>query len=387
MTNPALNHVLAKFSSSPWAMTPEGAMAWAMTFRLEAPVARDPAKNFLGDTLPQMTVQNGIAIVPVQGPLIHGAGFLDKGFGAMAHADIADMLDDAIEDSSVTGILLNVRSPGGTVAGTGSLGAKIAAIKKPVASFCDYTGASAAYWLMSQCDQIFCTTGAMIGSIGTLLQVTSIAQLLAANGISVETFASGNLKAAGSAVKPMEPQEREYFQNLIDANAAQFKSAVTAKRPTVNEDSMRGQVFTAEAAVSNGIADQLVSGLTEAVQLLSARGTNKTVSGAQAKTFPGLVSAALARGLSRCDAVASVKKSHPKAHADWLAQGGGQLDGNPNLVEIGREEIAAENQTLKFQDIVAANVGKGMKKPDAVAAAIKSNRTQWEIWKQTGGRL
>jgi ClpP class serine protease len=98
--------------SETWAITEVGAVAWQQCFSYNAPAgaAANRKTNFFGDTVPERSVY----VVPVSGPMIKGAGFSEKGFGAVAHEDVSAMLSDALAESPKA-IVLNVSSPGGTV--------------------------------------------------------------------------------------------------------------------------------------------------------------------------------------------------------------------------------------------------------------------------------
>jgi ClpP class serine protease len=60
-------------------------------------------------------VINGVAIIPIGGPIGQGLGEFEKGAGAVDVDDVRAELDEAEEDEEVHTILLNFDTPGGMV--------------------------------------------------------------------------------------------------------------------------------------------------------------------------------------------------------------------------------------------------------------------------------
>lgn len=257
---------LAKFCSQPWAITQTGAMDWLSTFRFEVPATRAAGKDFFGNDLPSMRVENGTAIIPVKGVLVRGANAIEQGYGAVSHYDIGSMIDEAEGNPSVMNVLFDIDSPGGTTSGTGELADKIAGMTKPTVAYSDGLIGSAAYWLASQCDMITCTSGALIGAVGAIMTLSNVADMLKDMGyeINILTSEGSPLKAAGSNLKRMSDDERSYLKSLVDTHGKNFRNAVHQKRPNIGDDAMQGQVHLTSAGVANGLVDASVSGMSEA---------------------------------------------------------------------------------------------------------------------------
>ncbi|HFE3612234.1 TPA: S49 family peptidase [Escherichia coli] len=62
-------------------------------------------------------VERGIAVLPVTGTLVHKLGYINPVSGMSGYDGIAKRLQQAISDPDVKGILLDIDSPGGEVAG------------------------------------------------------------------------------------------------------------------------------------------------------------------------------------------------------------------------------------------------------------------------------
>jgi signal peptide peptidase SppA len=306
-------------------MLPTGAAQWAMNFKFEAPQSRADGTNFFGDSVPVMTFRNGVAVIPICGPMIYGAGFLEKGYGAVSHQDITDNIDAADSDKTVSSIVFHINTPGGTVSGTPELHARVAAIQKPKVAFVDELCASAGYWPASACDAIYATPSAQVGSIGTILTVTNFAEALKSMGVEINVFQSGDLKSAGAPYKPMQKNEAAHFQGMVDNLGKNFRSAVTSKRPQIPASAMQGQTFIGDDAMNAGLIDGVVMGLNQVIATIAKNPANARAMVSTSKTFPALVAELVSAGSSKSEAISAATKTHPAQHLAWLAHGGGNL--------------------------------------------------------------
>lgn len=157
-------------------------------------------------------------------------------------------------DPNVSGILLAIDSPGGTVAGTSDLAAEVKAAtrKKPVWAHIDDLGASAAYMVASQADMIFANQPeASVGSIGTMMMLYDASAAFEKEGIKPMLFKTGPLKGAGSPGSEITEEQAAYFQRMIDGMQAGFDAAVKSGRGLSAKelDAVRtGGVFLASEA-------------------------------------------------------------------------------------------------------------------------------------------
>ena len=119
----------------------------------------------LGNTM-TASVRDGVAMIPVEGPMFKRANFFQAISGATDYATIARDLTEAIDDPAVNSIILMIDSPGGEVTGVAELAAMIRASAKPVWAFIEGSGCSAAYWLAAACHQVIASPTAVVGSIG-----------------------------------------------------------------------------------------------------------------------------------------------------------------------------------------------------------------------------
>jgi len=91
----------------------------------------------------------GVRRIPVAGYITYRSNFLSSIFGWSTVIGIQAELDEALADPSVSAILLDIDSPGGTVYGIEELAASIFAARsqKRIVAHAAPFAASAAYWL------------------------------------------------------------------------------------------------------------------------------------------------------------------------------------------------------------------------------------------------
>ncbi|EOU0947518.1 S49 family peptidase [Escherichia coli] len=122
-------------------------------------------------------VVNGIAVLPVTGTLVHRLGGMRPFSGMTGYDGIVACLQQAMADSQVRGVLLDIDSPGGQAAGAFDCADMIYRLRqqKPVWALCNDTACSAAMLLASACSRRLVTQTSRIGSIGVMMSHVSYA--------------------------------------------------------------------------------------------------------------------------------------------------------------------------------------------------------------------
>lgn len=211
------------------------------------------------------------AVIPVYGVLAKNISAFEESCGGGTDINpIGAALAQAVAAKEIKTIVFDFSSPGGAVTGIRELGASIAAAAqvKPTYAFSDSQMCSAAYWLGSQCAEIYVSPSATIGSIGVYLAWLDETVALQLAGLRLEYFGAGEHKAAGLPGKPLTPAQRDLLQARVDDIYKTFTAAVSAKRPEVSRATMQGQVFTGEKALAAGLVDGLVNDFREFADLL-----------------------------------------------------------------------------------------------------------------------
>lgn len=208
-------------------------------------------------------VRDGVAIIPVGGPMAINLGEFEKGAGAVDMDDISAELDEAEQNDDVHSIILNFDSPGGTVNGTWELCDKIMGLEKPIYSFSRGLMCSGAYALACATDGIFVTKTARVGNIGVYCVHHDLTQMAAQKGISVKVFSSGPLKGAGVPGTSLSLQQQNFKQQEVMGMAKTFFDHVRSRRGGIKDEDMGGQWYSGEDAGAKGFIDAQVADIRE----------------------------------------------------------------------------------------------------------------------------
>lgn len=160
-------------ASQPWAILPAmletiGAIARRENDSVEALEAR------LGRPLQNtrlVKMRDGVAIIPVTGPVFRYANLFSEISGAVSLDILALDFTRALEDPAVKSIVLVLDSPGGQANGISEFAAMVRASSKPVVAYVDGSAASAAYWIAAAADEIVISKTGEVGSIGAVVSI------------------------------------------------------------------------------------------------------------------------------------------------------------------------------------------------------------------------
>ena len=201
----------------------------------------------------------GVAIIPVAGVIGHKLGPVAKMLGAVDAPEVVAAVELAADDDDVDTIILDIDSPGGTVAGVPELAETVEAVQasgtKKIYAYTDSQMASAAYWLAAGANGIFAAPSADVGSIGVYLPVVDSSAALAEQGVQIEIFKSGKYKAAGFPGVALDEEVRKHLQLEVMDTYNEFAGFVKKFRPELSYDSLQGQTFTGRRAADIGMID------------------------------------------------------------------------------------------------------------------------------------
>jgi protease IV len=175
----------------------------------------------------------------------------------------------------VKAIVVRIDSPGGAVAPTQEIFEEIQRFKKqkPMIASMGGIATSGGYYIAAACDKIVANPGTLTGSIGVIMQLSNIEELMKKVGVKGVNVKSGANKDLGSPFQTMSPEGRQILQGLVDDVHSQFVSAV-AKGRGLNEAQVRkladGRVYSGSQAKELGLIDQFGT-LEDAVELAAKR--------------------------------------------------------------------------------------------------------------------
>jgi len=175
----------------------------------------------------------------------------------------------------VKAIVVRIDTPGGAVAPTQEIFEEMQKVKKtkPLIASMGSMATSGGYYIATACDRIVANPGTLTGSIGVIMQLNNVEELMKKVGVKGFNIKSGPNKDIGSPFTPLSPEGREILQGLVDNVYGQFVNAVARAR-NLNEDRVRkladGRVYSGAQAKELGLVDEFGT-LEDAIDLAGKR--------------------------------------------------------------------------------------------------------------------
>ena len=210
-----------------------------------------------------VSVRDGIAIIDVKGTIFRYANIFNDISGGTSLQTLSKDLNTALDNEDIKAILLDIDSPGGEANGMVEFGDMIFNARKikPVFAFVGGSAASGAYWIAAAAGEIIISETAILGSIGTVVQIVDTTKRDEKAGVRVFDIVSR--KSPNKRLDPTTDDGREQILNMLDSftevfinRVAKFRNVTTEK---VEADFGRGGIFVGEENIENGLADSLGS--------------------------------------------------------------------------------------------------------------------------------
>jgi protease-4 len=223
-----------------------------------------------------------IVILPIEGPIT------EDEFGFVRNA-----IQTAYEDLRLSGLILRVNSPGGTIAGSDYYYKLLRDLKKernvPVYVSMGGMAASGGYYVSMVGDKIFAERSCVTGAIGVIAMLIDASSLCERIGVRSNYIVSGKNKGMGDITRPMSEEERAIWQGLIDESYEQFLAVIREGRPafTTNRPKEDGEE-TARSEEKTEEGDTAESGEPPADDPLRALADGRVYSASEAKAL-GLI--------------------------------------------------------------------------------------------------
>lgn len=220
--------------------------------------------------------QGSIAVIGVYGYMMQRPVEDISGGGGTSTMRIGEAIQNALADDSISSILLDIDSPGGSVNGVQELGSLIAEANasKPIVAIANSLACSAAYWIGSQASEFYCAPGGLAGSIGVYAAHEDYSRALDAAGVTTTLIKAGKFKVEGNPVEPLGAEAKDAIQGMVDAYYSSFVSAVASGRKVsqkaVREGFGQGRALLAEDTVSAGMTDGVMT-MSQVLSKMAAR--------------------------------------------------------------------------------------------------------------------
>ncbi len=222
-----------RLSGEPWAIT-ESALQTILEIAARENESPQAVAAKLGRNLQNtysVVEREGVAIIPVTGPLFRYANLFTAISGASSYELIARDFNVALENPQIKGIILDIDSPGGEVNGVSELSNMVytARGKKPVMAYASGDAASGAYWIASAADEIVVSDTSALGSIGVVGMYRGKS---GKQGEGVEIVSS---QSPHKRLDPQTDEGRARLQARIDSMADVFIGAIARNRDVAGE--------------------------------------------------------------------------------------------------------------------------------------------------------
>jgi signal peptide peptidase SppA len=304
--------------------------------------------------------EGSIAVIDLQGPLMK----YDQECGPAGTASVSSWIKQADSNPNIVGIILKTDSPGGTVDGTEELARTIASTKKPIVGYVDGLAASAAYWAVSQTDEIIANgKTSEVGSIGTMASWADMKPIFEKAGVKFhEVYASKSTDKNKIFREAMQGEYDGLIQELDQLNEV-FHASVRKGRPNAKDSTFSGAMYLSAEAKKLGLIDSIgtMDDAIKAIQRLKSKNTMKKNT---AETHPNLCTAlgfengfesneeGVHLSAEHIDTLETSLANGAKATADLatanatIATLQAQPDANAEALTAAQTELSTANQTI-----------------------------------------
>lgn len=186
-----------------------------------------------------------------------------------ASADnIVTGLRDAFENENTAGVILRINSPGGSPVQSGYIYDEMRRLRTeypdvPLYAVISDICASGGYYIASAADKIYADKASIVGSIGVRMDNFGFVDAMGKLGIERRTLTAGENKALLDPFLPVNEKAKTHMQTMLGEIHQQFIASVKEGRgdrlDTTVEGLFSGLIWTGEAALKNGLIDELAS--------------------------------------------------------------------------------------------------------------------------------
>jgi protease-4 len=204
--------------------------------------------------------KNSLALIPVIGAV---SKYYDCGVAGTS--DMARWIKEANDAPNISGIILQIDSPGGMVDGTQTLVDAILNSHKPVTAFVDDgMAASAAMWIASAADEIVLSQKTdMVGSIGVLTTLADYSGYFEQKGIKLHEIYATQSSDKNKDYRDALKGDYKAVKDELSFIAAEFIAAIKQNRSAQLNleagDPFTGKMYFADQAIEIGLADRIGS--------------------------------------------------------------------------------------------------------------------------------
>lgn len=186
------------------------------------------------------------------------------GSGGSSASNVIPLIEQACNADRVTELALLIDSPGGSPTDADRIVSALQVCRehdKPVVSIIGSLGASAAYMVAMNTDEVYASRYSLVGSIGAITRYVDASGLAERIGVTEQVFKSGKLKGGPSNLSVTSPEDAVLMNELVGKIADEFYEQLVAVRGAKLKGDrdllMSGRIWTAHDAKALGLVDEI----------------------------------------------------------------------------------------------------------------------------------
>jgi len=203
-----------------------------------------------------------LVVARLEGPSGDRIGVVEIDGVISGSKDVMDNIVDFKEDPSIKGVILRINSPGGGVGPTQEIYREVVKLreKKKVYVSMGTTCASGGYYIASAGQRLYANPSTITGSIGVIMQLMTVEDILKKIGLKSNTIKAGEYKDVGSPFREMTADERAYLDAIVTNIYDQFTKDIAVAR-NMDVERVRklaeGRIYTGTMAKDIGLVDDI----------------------------------------------------------------------------------------------------------------------------------
>ncbi len=178
---------------------------------------------------------------------------------------VGEALRSAFKNDHAKAVIVAINSPGGSPVQSGYIYDEMRRLKsvhpdKKLYAVIADIGASGGYYVASAADEIYADKASLVGSIGVTASGFGFVETLDKLGVERRHFTAGAHKAFLDPFSPINEEEKQFWQQVLQDIHQQFIAAVTTGRGDrlqITEEIASGLIWNGEQALELGLIDGL----------------------------------------------------------------------------------------------------------------------------------
>jgi capsid assembly protease len=329
-------------------------------------------------------VQNGVAVVPMIGPMVKRGDFFSNVSGMTSYQKLQADLQQARTDPEVRAIMLDGDTPGGSASGCATTADLIRQIRteKPMAAWTDGQMTSAGQWIGSATGNVLIANDTtQLGSIGVIRLHQDVSKAEEMRGMKTTVLTAGKYKGVGHPYAPLSVEHQGMINGGLDYMYTAFVNAISEFTGKTVDDVLanmaEGRIFVGKQAVDVGLANKVMS-RDDCMAMLCDQVKSKSSTMVSMGCTTAMGGKASAENLKTEVEMtkAELKSNHAALYAEVFAEGqasGGPMCGTCACKDCGGGECSSctKNPHKMSADNERARVQSVLTLPGAGAAAHK----------------